>query len=114
MYYVTVTDAFGCKGNDSSLVAGSVSTNNIELVNNLKVYPNPSNGLIKISGSIQTEGEYTFKILNVLGQVVYFESENQKSELVKIIDLSAYNKGVYFVVVEKRGGKSQISKVLLQ
>lgn len=60
-------------------------------INSLRVYPNPTTGIVKLDGLFKTE----FAIFNSLGQKLDI-AINETSE----IDLSNYPSGVYFIQTE--------------
>ena len=64
--------------------------------NEISFFPNPSNGELNIN--LQTPGEYTLRMLNALGQLIYVK---HISSGLQTIDLSAYelNAGLYFLEV---------------
>ena len=62
----------------------------------LKVYPNPSNGLITVNMPVNSD-ESELSIFNMSGQVVYTEKVLSLNDSNKQIDMSAYGRGVYFV-----------------
>ena len=65
--------------------------------NSFSVYPNPSNGLIHLSADHPTAFEY--RVHNLLGQLVL--SGDTQAEAT--IDLSAYQKGIYFISIMHEG-----------
>jgi flagellar hook assembly protein FlgD len=67
--------------------------------NEFSVFPNPTHDKINIDfrGNTQACNIY---IVNILGQEVYSEQENQAYSGVKSIDLTGFTKGIYFVKVE--------------
>ncbi len=63
------------------------------------IYPNPSNGVYNVN---LTKNETTrFTVYNSLGQMVY---QNTSNDIVNIIDLSQFKKGLY--LLEINNGKS--------
>ena len=73
-----------------------LSVNDIAITDaSVKVFPNPSNGQIKIS-STQFAGKVSIRVADLLGRIVYDKTEeNFISE--KSIDLSQQQKGVYII-----------------
>lgn len=71
-----------------------VSVNNVQLTQ-IKIYPNPSSGIVLVSGL--SENGSVIKIKNSLGQVV-LEQTNIKN--VTEINTSELSEGVYFLCVE--------------
>ncbi len=66
-----------------------------EFENNIRIVPNPSNGLFSIDlGSINTS-QFSIKIMNISGQTVYYSNTMN----VQQIDLSKEAKGIYFLSI---------------
>lgn len=77
-------------------------------ISNVSIYPNPSNGMITISG---INGVSTIEVVNSLGQVVHTINSNTSS-IVKF-DLSN-RKGVYFVKLMDKSGILTTKKVIIK
>ncbi len=90
------------------------STTGITEVNkqNIKIYPNPSNGQFTIEISDLVDENCTIKIFNVIGSNVYTKEFSGKSLIKEVIDITQYAKGMYFVSVETDNG-SILSKRML-
>ncbi len=65
----------------------------------LSVYPNPSEGVV----SINYNGDYSLRIFNLLGEVVYSNEVRGNNESLTI-DLSNLNNGIYMVNVTSDEG----------
>ncbi len=76
-------------------------------VANIKIYPNPSNGIIHVDYDKATD----LKVVNVLG-VTVFEDKLENIKGSKNIDLSGYTNGVYFFIVSD-GSKKSTYKIIL-
>ena len=94
-YSASGTSTDGCVGSNTLQLNVTECTNINTIVSKaaIKVYPNPNKGeftieLIKINNSKIT-------ITNVLGQII----KTQKAELMNQIDLSLFDKGIYFINV---------------
>ena len=92
--------------------ATSSGVQNMEGKNAVNVYPNPTDGIVKVeipnalNGSISVE--------NILGATVYEENVNISGSTTKTIDLSKLAKGTYFVKVKDNSTKEdQKFKVVL-
>ena len=59
------------------------------------VFPNPSTGILNISGTLSDLKKVSVK--NMLGQEIYSSSENNLTGNLFTIDLSSFDKGIYFV-----------------
>ncbi len=67
---------------------GSVlDINNSQTINDVIIYPNPTNGIIYVDGL----SSFNFKIYSLSGQLI--ESKNNQ----KLIDLTALSKGIYLI-----------------
>ena len=75
----------------------------------LKVYPNPSNGVIYIK-QVNIDTPYTFELINIAGQVVV--QKEFRSSLEKV-DLSGLAKGIYLIKVNNQKF-SQTEKLIIQ
>jgi len=95
-----------------SAVIGKVhvdQTTNVQLYSNsnsIRLYPNPTNGIITIEGNNITQCE----ILNLAGQTIqivpYFEGNT-------LIDLSGFDKGIYLLKT-KLNNIIRVDKIILQ
>lgn len=77
-------------------------------ISNVSIYPNPSTGMITISG---INGVSSIEVVNSLGQIVYTINSNTSS-IVKF-DLSN-RKGVYFVKLMDKSGILTTKKVIIK
>lgn len=71
-----------------------------------QLYPNPTDGLL----TIELEGTYDFLISDKAGRILLSGFGEGKREL----DLSHFERGMYFLKVRKNGGKFRIKKILLE
>ena len=94
-YTVTGTNLNGCVGTATVQLKVNTCTAISELSNQngLRIYPNPNNGEFTIELTNLNNGNIT--ITNVLGQII----KSQKAELSNQINLSAFDKGIYFINV---------------
>ena len=76
-------------------------------VASVKIYPNPSTGIIHVDYEKATD----LKVVNVLG-VTVAEEKLEGTKGTKNIDLSNYNNGVYFCIVSD-GTKKSTYKIVL-
>ena len=89
---------------DADVVFNAIlsSTTSIVFVDkeNIKIYPNPSNGIFNIEINNAENNKYFIKVFDVLGSVIYHKEINDTHSIKQQIDLSAYAKGIYFLSVE--------------
>jgi hypothetical protein len=80
---------------DSSKYTVNISTGIKNIKNsNIKIYPNPTNNIIKIEGLNKNENN-TIHIFDVQGKLVIIKTITEKG----LIDLSELNKGVYVIKI---------------
>jgi hypothetical protein len=101
-------------GYRSSLKNSTVSMNcdwsggtglNYYQLENLDIYPNPTNGKLNIASADEIN---TLSITNIIGKEIFF-GENFS---LKSIDLSSYKNGVYFINIRTDKG-THIEKIIL-
>ncbi len=71
-----------------------ISTQNLERVFPISISPNPSNGIFNINLSGNIEGDLSYKVMSVTGQLIL---EGLFSNSIESLDLSAYQNGMYFI-----------------
>ena len=70
------------------------------IINNLDIYPNPTNDIFNISFVSQVIQTLKIRVLNIVGEVVYSESlENFVGEYTKKINIGDNAKGVYLLEI---------------
>ncbi|MCB0802557.1 MAG: T9SS type A sorting domain-containing protein [Flavobacteriales bacterium] len=86
---------------------------NSESLSNIHVFPNPSNGELKMNVTSSISNKYSLSIRNVLGQVIYTDQWQVKGEQTKSIDLSSEEKGIYFISIQN-GADRMTKKIVLK
>lgn len=76
------------------------------------IYPNPTNGNIRLVMNGATEGDYTISVINMVGQVIHSEKVNVNGLFSKTLNLSGYGKGVYFIRIEGNNAQT-VKKVVV-
>ncbi|MCH2225151.1 MAG: glycine-rich protein [Crocinitomicaceae bacterium] len=102
-YSVEVND--GVCESDSTFSISNVAGISNSSVDNFNLYPNPSKDIVTIT----FEGQFTYYVFNILGEIVATASVVDKETL----DLSSLKNGVYFVEVSD-GEKKQTVKLIKQ
>jgi Secretion system C-terminal sorting domain len=88
------------------LTGTSLANNNFEAKNKINLYPNPTSGLIIISGNEISE----ITIIDVLGKIVYSEKYNSLNEAS--VNISNLNKGIYIATIATKDGFSSSQKII--
>jgi len=78
----------------------------------LSISPNPSTGSINLSFNQSVVQSTTIEIIDVLGRSIYSQNLPKfVGEYTQKVDLTAFNKGVYFVKISGENG-SEIRKII--
>jgi len=100
-YWILVTDNEGCYITDS-LTIEVVYYNISSKINShdfVKVYPNPTNNLIKVEFKNYQELEVGIKIHSINGKILYDNLLNKK-HILEQIDISNLSSGIYFLTIK--------------
>jgi dienelactone hydrolase len=97
-FKLTVTDNAGASGSDTVAV---VVKPDQRRRSNASIYPNPATTTINVNIDAVTDKNYSFiRIYNSMGNIVYQEEFLRTDKVyLKRIDISSFDKGVYFVNV---------------
>jgi len=83
-----------------------------EAINSFTISPNPSNGQFRVEVKAES-ARFNLSVRNMIGQVVYNENISVSNSLIKTIDLSDLEKGIYFVSLEN-GVNREVQKVIVK
>ena len=88
--------------------------NNLVLENSFTVFPNPTSGEFAISFHAAQTDNYSVKISNALGQIVYEEKLREfLGEYSKNLNVSANGKGIYLLTISD-SKNSAVKKLIVQ
>jgi hypothetical protein len=74
-------------------------------ISNLDIYPNPSRNIFNISFNSNEIQTINLRIINLLGGIVYNENLIEYiGEYTKQINLSNFEKSIYFLEIETQNG----------
>lgn len=110
---VVCTDTVYISVTDTLIIDVLLSVSPTE-INTIQIYPNPTQDFIIINtGNYSTISNYTLKIENNIGQVVFQSNTNQQQFQVNINDFGGY--GLYFVkIINNIGTVLTTRKIILQ
>ncbi len=92
-----------------TLLTPSKVKEDLSALENIKLFPNPSSGNVKINGF--NSENYKVKIFNTIGQKIF---EANSSTLKKDeIELNLYSKGLYFVEIEVNN-LTKVEKLIIE
>lgn len=89
-------------GNTCSAI---LSSSGFEAIANLKVYPNPSNGIF----TINSEEVLDIKVYDLIGKLIY---SNKVNSGINQIDISNYSNGIYLLQYSTTSGKTNSIKLI--
>lgn len=85
-----------------------VSVDDVELDNGVKVFPNPTNGIININNQLASDDISRVQVYNTLGQIVFDRPVNIAAGDLQSIDLSNQPQGIYYLNIQ--ADKAQITR----
>ena len=93
---------------------GTIRMSGGTTINNLDVYPNPTNDIFNVSFVSEEIQTLQIRVLNIVGEVVYTENLEQfVGEYTKQISIGNNAKGVYFLEITDNQGTIN-KKIILQ
>ena len=113
-YSVTIEDANGCISNPATyLLTLTTDLEQIE-INNLKIYPNPSQNFFNLSFTSEKANTYKINVKNILGKTLFKETVNNFTGIYsKRLPFEGNAKSIYLLELETQEGKIT-KKLILQ
>ena len=97
-FNVAITNENGCKISVGITIANNVGINEFSSNNYIFLSPNPVNDKLLVSGTWKSgSGKAKLTIFNIIGEIIYTEEINRKSETVNCKPFPA---GIYFLQVK--------------
>jgi len=107
-YTATVHDQFGCQYNAPFTINTTVSVENFsEETSSIKVYPNPTNGIVSITND--AELIKLIQVYSINGVLLFEQFPNDYNHK---LDLSLYQSGVYICKVTTSQGDTKQVKII--
>jgi len=97
--WVVVADTLSCAPVAVPITVEDCSSIN-DLLKEISVYPNPSNGLVQVSVSLEKTSRLALSLTNAVGQIVSKEELGRKNKLNQNYDWGHLPKGVYTICLE--------------
>lgn len=104
-YTVCVTNANNCQGCSAASVVSSVGINESVSAVELKVVPNPNNGIFSLKGSVNNENVQIL-IVDILGnEIQAIDLGSVNGEFTQPLNLASQADGLYFVKLKTSNGE---------
>ena len=105
IHKLIVTDVNGCTATfgPELIMATVTSLNDVSNLEQLDIFPNPSNGLLNIKGRLRQSEAMQFTILDALGKRVWASQRMAHKEFNFNPDLSEHAPGLYIIQLEVNG-----------
>ena len=103
----------GVNCSKSFTITNPLGITNTADLSGLKLFPNPANDSFKIICDYIENGDYTFTLTTIAGQII--EKENtiiETNKLEKKFSISEYENGIYFMIIE--GENTRLVKKLVK
>lgn len=98
---------------DVSFIVDIMTSVKEEELAGLKIYPNPSNGIVQIETKLTGNDEYELFVINTVGQQVLQKNITSSGNGLHQIDLTAFENGVYFVHLVS-GNTNIVKRLVIQ
>ncbi len=111
VYEVQTTNQYGCTFNSDPFTFTYTEVEE-QIISDINVFPNPSNGILNISGNIISSTEkISFDISNMTGQVILQESISNNGTLQHRINLEGIENGIYLLKI--KSGEQQFTTTFI-
>ena len=104
-YWLIISDSLNCPVDTTYFYVDIHSGISDFGINELSIYPNPSDDVFNISFKSNNAQDFSVRILNVIGEKLIVEDLQQFiGEYSKKISLNQNSKGIYFLEIETKNG----------
>lgn len=105
LYSVEITDANGCKAISDTIrfIITSVKNKNND-IEKISLFPNPVKDNLTLNIQFKTMNNFTLKIINSIGQLLYSELLQGK-DILKTISLQQFSRGIYQLFITTDDGQ---------
>ncbi len=101
------TNPIGTCCDSQTINVTNVSVQDINLNNNISVYPNPANDVLNVSIDVTNASDATIKIVNIVGAEVYTKALGSiNGTLNEKINVSNLESGIYFLKLQTATGSA--------
>ncbi len=88
------------------------NTNEVKSIENIQVFPNPSQGLFNVRADMTMTQNVTIEVYNTIGQNLWNKTIENTTNLQETLDLSSYPNGNYFIIIKAASGKVYTQNII--
>lgn len=92
----------------------ALSLEELNVEENISIFPNPTNGILNLRFDTYNYKNYTVKLVNVNGQVVFNQEIGAAANAVETLDFTGMATGLYMLNITSNDGKVNTYKVNIQ
>jgi hypothetical protein len=98
LYWVTVTNEFGCSTRDSLYVDSPVGISNpISDMGQIKIYPNPADDILNVQIQADVNLDFALELFTIHNQLIYHASFKNTSVVEEKIFVNKFTSGTYLL-----------------
>jgi hypothetical protein len=111
-FFFVKYDSMGCDSSLTYCQSVAAGENELEIKSDrLKIYPNPSSGLLHLELTSKNLNNYKLKLTNVLGADEVFVDTGKQNDVLRI-DINHLKNGIYFLQVLDEGKLIHTEKII--
>ena len=114
MYYINLVSSLnGCTAQktDSINIIATAIRNTISFLNQINIYPNPTNDLVFIKMESKKPATFNIQLIGVDGKIIFTKEYKNTITVNDMIDVRTYSSGVYMLQVES-GSEQTVYRII--
>lgn len=103
VYSVEVTDTNGCSATAITSQTVTPGFDELSIVENLNVYPNPNNGEVTLEMNLKNPSEVVISVRDITGRIIHSSQVNAGEQFKTLLNFRDLSKGMYILQLEIGG-----------
>lgn len=99
-WYQVMVDSFGCTNISDSFNVTNIGISSIQQFGDVKVYPNPTNGMLNVELDFTSAGATQLTLIDAFGKQVMLISYASGNSVLDQLDLSGLADGMYMLIIQ--------------
>jgi len=107
--YITLTATLnGCSAQklDSVVISITAISNNISFVDNIDIYPNPTDNFVRVQLNAKKSASFNISLISIDGKIVVNKDYKNTATINDEIDMKIYSSGVYLLQISSENEQS--------